>query len=272
MGSVEVPGSLESQPSVKNPAHTAVSNTEISSRLQKDIKVLQLSKEIEKSIYAVLRHSEYPQWMSVSGTLERNPVWRTIAHRTRRKMIKDNNLAGDSAPRVMHLDLFLVRCNDAQKKGHIYTYFSSAWKTNLFHFRQKIKRETTKHRLELNAHHLATHWSIPDEAVLVTPLPGEYAISVKPHATYHDLKIYVFEFCTVEVSRLPNSIALEHVNNNQAGSDQGAWFTLRTLIQNQKAWSLNGDVLLANTNDSLSTLIPYQNCYQVQFSRRGSRS
>ncbi len=216
-----------------------------SNRLQQDIERLHISNEIRQSIYTVLTHPKYPQWMAISGNLVQNPVWETISSRTRQQMIKNYRINGPGAPQIMHLDMMLMRCNDDQGHGRIYTYFSPDWGTNLITFRRWLPEDNPDHRQEENAAELAKYLHVPAASILVTPVNGKYAVSVKPHARHRDLIIYIYEFCSVVFTENPSSFACGQPKTHARNGNEDPWFYLQTLRNDNKSYSVNGDVIRA---------------------------
>lgn len=167
----------------------------LSERLQRGIETLQISNEIRRNLSEVLDHPYFPDMMSISGDLVNNPIWQNEAlYETRLEMIDKYRLDGPSAPQIVHLDLMLLCCTDAQRIGLIYTYYSSDDWGYLIPNRKRSPKENLNHRQEINAAELAKYLPVHAEHVYVKPLADAYAISAKKHAEHQDLTIYIYEF------------------------------------------------------------------------------
>jgi hypothetical protein len=206
--------------------------------ISQEIVALNVSGDVKASIKKVLLYPDYPRWMSVGGKLVRNPVWQSIQTTKQKKILSYHQLNGSSPPRIMHLDILLIRKPDSTGRGHLQTYYSPDWGTNLLPFRQWLSEDRALRRNSLNADHLSHYWQVPPSSIEVSPLKGKYAISVKPHAKHQELIIYVFEFCSVIFHESPQLQA-----STKAASSQ--WTDLPTLRRDEIAWAVNGDVIRA---------------------------
>ncbi|UFZ06245.1 CHAT domain-containing protein [Bradyrhizobium ontarionense] len=205
------------------------------------MRALQVRSRIRDSMRAVASHPEYPLWMSVSDTLVKNPIWESMP---KGNISPDYHPAGPTLPKIMHLDMLLIRRNDERGHGQLYTYFSPDWGADLLTFRQRFSDEEKTRRHQLSAEQIARHWQFAADLIEVKPLKDKYAISVKPHPKYRDLIFYVFEFCSVTINPAANT----HVNWSEfldGPNLSGRWVSLSYLRSNEKSWSVNGDVIRA---------------------------
>lgn len=232
--------SSQSTPSKDQERKTVLTeeSSEMPTRILERIKDVHISKKITESIQAVLSHPQYPQWMSVSGKLMRNPIWASISDDRRETLIKAHRLTGPSPPNIMHLDMHLIRRKGTEGRGELYTYYSRDWDTNLIRFRQWLPEDDPNQRSELNTKKMAKHCDGNVKLVSVTPLQDKFAVSVKPHPRYEDLIIYVFEFCSVEFSSAPDFIRYPEPNAN-------LWSSLDAMRSDQSSWKVNADVIRA---------------------------
>jgi hypothetical protein len=208
-------------------------------RLWQDIGRLHISPEIQDSIHSVVSHPEYPQWMSISGHLVKNPVWQGISAKVRRQASEIYRLDASTVPEVMHLDVFLIRSNDHKGIGQLYTYPSQDWKTRLIPFHHRLPEENPTRRDQLNRAHLAQYLPFSSDSLEVHSLPDKYAVSAKLHAKYGDLIIYIFEFCSVSFRTPP-----PHFSRAKEGNEADQpWYYLDTLRNDKASWSVNGDVI-----------------------------
>jgi hypothetical protein len=215
----------------------------VSKLLEQNLAALKVSTKVRKSLRAVISHPAYPLRMSISGTLVNNPVWQTVPTAFRRKIVNQYLLGGPSPPQIMRLDIFLIRSTDSHGRGNLFTYYSPDWGAYLFPFRQWLRDDDIQSRHQLNAIHLSHHWNVPAKYIEVHELHDKYAVSAKLHAKHRDLIIYVFEFCSVKFKKLPEPECLQ--GNLPQPHNANAWFDLRELRGDAKAWTVNGDLIRA---------------------------
>lgn len=211
---------------------------QFSKALLGSISKLHITKQIRQSILQVLSHPDYPRWMSVGGKLMLNPIWASVSDEHKEAMRMSHELNGPSPPTVMHLDMMLIRRNNKRGRGELLTYFSPDWNTHLIRFRQWLPEDDPKLRLVMNEKKMVKHCDGVTGSVSVKRLPGKFAVSVKPHAKYGDLIIYVFEFCSVVFKSEPSFIS-------DPEASKGMWFELDSLKADFSSWSVNADVLRA---------------------------
>jgi 3',5'-cyclic AMP phosphodiesterase CpdA len=249
IASVPQAASLDFPEGLKRPrAPKAVSEKQpvFKGTFARNVRSLKVSAPILESVRAVTMHKKYPFWMSIAGTLGRNPVWQGIPRAKARKMGNEYITDGSTPPKIMHLDVLLLRRNDSKGRGQLHTYFSNDWGTYLLHFRQRIPGENDSQRSELSARKVARQWSIDAGLVEVRPLDGKYAVSVKPHPRYLDLIVYIFEFCSVEIKERPgSSLGLAGHGDPDDHQQSSRWLSLSDLRNDPVSRSVNGDVIRA---------------------------
>lgn len=212
---------------------------QFSPALLDSISKLHITEHIRESILQVLSHPDYPRWMSVGGKLMRNPIWAPISNKHMEAMKMSHELNGPSPPTIMHLDMMLIRRNNKKSgRGELLTYFSSAWNTHLIRFRQWLPEDDPKQRFVMNNKKMAKHCDGVTGSVSVKRLPEKFAVSVKPHAEYGDLIIYIFEFCSVVFKSEPSFIS-------DPEASEGLWFDLDNLRTDSSSWAVNADAISA---------------------------
>jgi hypothetical protein len=199
------------------------------------------TSDVKNSIDAVLHHHHYPRVMSRTGELVSNPVWAGISTRTIRDFTQNNPLDGPGAPTVRDCDLFLIRCNDGQGHGMLYTYLNPDWRIYMFPFRERTLHEEANRRVTYDADHLARLLRLLPETVEITLLP-EYVVSVKPKGRNDDLVLYIFHFCAVKLS-LDANLSPDSLIRNFRNVRKSRWFYLQQLDRSKTAMKANGDVI-----------------------------
>jgi hypothetical protein len=224
--------------------------------LRTKIEGLDTSSEIKETIYDVLTDQEYPKRMSLCRTLVNNPIWNPILPERRKRLVSRHPLGSPAAPRIMHLDVFLIHATDIKQHGVLYTYHSRDWGTYLVPFRLRKSVDDPSARQHLNAAHLAMFLkNILSDQIEVTPLPSTYTVSVKPHAHTQDLIIYLFEYCSVKLSIPPKSASRVFVGRSHPNDDHPPrWFRVAELRRSKKAMEVNADVI-SSINDLFSVTL-----------------
>jgi hypothetical protein len=230
------PGNLERR--------SGVPEIEISPRLRKQIAAFRFPTTIKNDIYEVLANSGYPEFMSIAGRLTMNPTWEHRSADEKRRLLSTFRLTDSTAPGLMSLDLFLIRANDDQGHGKLYTYYSKRWDCYLFPFRKRDPGETLGQRASLNVKTLTPFVSAPPTRVSISPIRSKVAISVKHDEDKHDLKLYVFQLCSV-VFDLPSeqlASAFREVSH-RGDRTPPRWWYMQELLLDPRVMSVNGDVL-----------------------------
>lgn len=217
----------------------------LAASLQRAINQLDVSTTVQQSIHDVLSHPHYPQWMAVSDRLVKNPIWKNISVRNRKQLVADYPISEAAAPRVMHMDLFLVRGSDESGHGKLYTYSSREWGTYLFPFRLRLPQDERGQRCRLDARILGQHVFTEPTTIRVTPVPRKYVVSLKPDVATHDLKLYIFEFCAVSFTGTLDALQRSFAKSPRGNSEPGRWLYFREMRGDPRGSEVNGDVLLA---------------------------
>ena len=133
--------------------------SDISPTFLEHLRLLPLEGKIYEDVVKILGHPSFPRAMSLSGEIVFNPVWPSELDDSHRYLIAIFSPAGPTPPRVMLLDIFLIKAADQTGRPCVLTYFSgkprSGWQTFLFPFRKREPGETERARLDLNATDLA---------------------------------------------------------------------------------------------------------------------
>lgn len=216
----------------------------LAKNLTDNISRLKCPSEVRESVINVLSQPDFPRWMSVSNTLVQNPVWGKVPPLELQKIVKKYKLDSPTAPKIMHLDMLLIRRNDIDGRGQLFTYFSEDWKAPLIPFRQWGVQDNAEERHVLNARIVARRWGVPENCIRVNPEPGMFAVSAKLHAKHQDLIVYIFEFCSV-VFKTESDFLIKTKNAKVSTSGSGPWFSLRSLRNSEAVQLVNADVVRA---------------------------
>ena len=110
-------------------------------------------------------------------------------------------------PRMMHLDVFLLKARDASGRPLLLNYFSgkpiTGWQAFMLLFRDRTPGEAESLRQRLNAVDIGDYLSIPTDDITVKSLGNHFVVSVKPDPGYKELVVYIFEFCAVTFRTAP---------------------------------------------------------------------
>jgi len=219
---------------------------EPSRRLMDRIRTVTLDVGMYEDIRTILRHASFPRMMSLSGELVFNPVWTDTLRETEERLVATFPPDGATPPRVMPLDIFLIKGEDSDGRPCLLTYFSgkpgSGWQAFLFPFRQREPNETQEARLHLNAVDLAAFLGI--RSVSVEAFPEKYVVSVKPDFGYHDLVLYLFTFCSIKLASPPKWLS---TRNSYQGLEYTTrrfqWFHPEELEQDSSTMRVNADLI-----------------------------
>jgi hypothetical protein len=191
---------------------------------------------------------EYPTVMTLSTEPVINPIWRKIPKAKRARLSRSFSPFGDLPPRIMHLDIFLIRADDVQGRPRLFNYFSgkphSGWQAFLLPFRHKRARESEAERHSASATDIASFLGIDSRTVHVNTLGEQFVVSIKPDPGYSELVAYIFEFCSVRfddppgwMSKVDCEIQLEQ------SVRRFRWFHPEEMEQDQRAMLVDGDVI-----------------------------
>jgi hypothetical protein len=188
--------------------------------------------------------------MSLSGEVTFNPIWPTDLDDSHHRLIATFSPRGPTPPRVMPLDIFLIKASDKAGRPCVLTYFSgkpfSGWQTFLFPFRQRRPGETEQTRLDLNATDLALFLGMSHDAISIDHLGERYAASVKPDVGYGDLLLYLFTFCSVHLEGPPDWLSHRDAESRlEYSTRRFRWFHLEDMEQDVDVMRVNGDLVRA---------------------------
>jgi hypothetical protein len=221
-----------------------------SSRLHESLReeIEALPHKIRQGVYNVLDHPQYPKWMSAGRKLSLNPVWINKDEECI-ELVNKYPLDRESTVQIKRIDMFLIKCNDKNEHGYLRTYFSKKWKTYLIPHNPWNEKYPEK-RADLNAKLLAKYWKVEDGSIVVSPLEGKYLVSIKKNLEHKDLLIYIFEFCSVMFTQIPNIKDLAKRNKAELAKwkedkKKRAWLDIDDLRDDEIIMSVNGDVVRA---------------------------
>ena len=172
------------------------------------IKKLVLREDIERAVRHVLTADNYPTVMKLSAEAVINPIWRLISSETRIELSEMFSPFGSLPPRIMHLDIFLLRANDKLGRPKVLTYYSgkpvTGWQAFMLLFRHRRPGEPEALRQSENAKDISEYLGLRLDSVHVSTLGEQFVVSVKPDPGYSELVAYVFEFCRVQLDVAPD--------------------------------------------------------------------
>jgi len=175
--------------------------------LRARIDELGVSSKIKQSIARVLTSEDYPQVMTLSTEAVINPIWRLTPDVDRKRLASTFSPFGVLPPRIMHLDIFLLRSNDKLGRPCLFNFFSgkpvSGWRAFMLPFRHRRPGENEDMRQSENAIDIASFFGIDPSTIEVKSLGHQFVVSVKPDPGYSELVLYIFEFCTVHMKSAP---------------------------------------------------------------------
>lgn len=164
---------------------------DISERTYHRILSLKVRKQIKQDLIRVLSHSDYPLFMSLSGEIVANPIWDLASSEMKSELTIKYHPSLDIAPRIMLLDIFLIRANDSNQNPRLLTYFSnkpkSGWQAYLFPFRHRPIDEEIERRYSVSAEDIGLFLGLTKSSVQVASLGTQYAISIKPDPGYSEM-------------------------------------------------------------------------------------
>jgi len=232
----------------------------ISKNLYHRILSLQVKKQIKEELIRVLSHEDYPLLMSLSGEIVANPIWDKVAEETKTKLVTEYHPSSDTSPRIMMLDIFLIRANDNKQHPRLLTYFSnkpkSGWQAYLFPFRHRPITEDIKHRHSISAEDVGLFLGVSKSSVTVSSLGSQYAISVKPDPGYSEMVTYVFQFCSVQLLSPPawlSTVKCDYVLDKN--TRRFRWFHPEDFEHEARIMQVNSDLVRA-IHYLFSTTIP----------------
>jgi hypothetical protein len=225
-------------------SHLARESTiRLSNKFKSRLGRLRLSPVLRRAVYEVCTHQEFPRMMSLSGQIVNNPVWDYEDLATLNEVREVYAVGGDNPPRIMHVDLLMIKRIDGNR-GELYTYHSSDWGTDLITWAPRLDKDSPDERCTLDAQRLAPYLDVDSQSITVHPLPGEFIISLKPHMRYKDLFLYIFELCAVSIENPPSWLSDPGDTVTPPGKSwKGTWRRLDVLRNDEQASKVNGDVI-----------------------------
>lgn len=214
------------------------------------IDALLLTRPVADAVREVLTAESYPIMMRLSSESVRNPIWEKIPAKDRRRLAAEFSPFGSFPPRIMALDIFLLRANDARGNPYLWHYFSgkpkSGWQAYMLPFREKSPGESEDVRQWENAKDIAG-FLLMDPSDISTKSTGEqFVVSVKPDPGYSELVLYIFKFCTVTMRTAPKWLACETPELTIKESVRRfKWIHPEEMERQNRAVLVDGDVLRA---------------------------
>jgi hypothetical protein len=148
----------------------------------------------------------------------------------------------------MHLDIFLIRADDAEGRPLLFNYFSgkphSGWQAFLLPFRHRGSRETEAERHSASATDIASFLGTNRHNVHVNSLGKQFVVSIKPDPGYSELVAYIFEFCTVRFDDPPEWMSkVECEMQLEQSVRRFRWFHPEEMEQDERAVLVDGDLI-----------------------------
>lgn len=232
----------------------------ISEKTYHRILSLNIRDEIREELIHVLSHDDYPSLMSLYGEIVSNPIWDMVSSETKIKLANKYHPSSDTAPRIMLLDIFLVRANDNNQNPRLLTYFSnkpkSGWQAYLFPFRHRPVDENVENRFSISAEDIGLFLGLPTPSVQVASLGSQYVISVKPDPGYSEIVTYIFEFCSVQLLKPPLWLSKTECNYVlEKNTRSFRWFHPEDLEHESTIMQVNSDLVRA-IHYLFSTTVP----------------
>jgi hypothetical protein len=224
------------------------------------IDALLLARPVADAVRKVLTAESYPMMMTLSAVSVINPIWQKIPADDRQRLAAEFSPFGPFSPRIMDLDIFLLRADDAKGNPFLLNYFSgkpkSGWQAYMLPFRRKSPGETEEVRQAENAKDIASFLLIDPSDVSTKSLGDQFVVSVKPDPGYSELVLYIFKFCVVTMRTTPEWLAHETPELTIMESVRRfKWIHPEELEEQERAILVDGDVL-RGVHDFFTTLIP----------------
>jgi hypothetical protein len=186
--------------------------------------------------------------MTLSSESVINPIWRLIPAEERIRLSTAFSPFGNVPPRIMHLDIFLLKANDNIGRPLLFNYYSgkpsSGWQAFMLPFRHRRPGENERARQRENAKDIANFLGLKVETIHVANLGKEFVVSVKPDPGYSELVVYIFEFCNVVLDAVPEwmlSVDCELTLDNSVRRFR--WLHPEEMEQQERSMLVDGDVI-----------------------------
>jgi hypothetical protein len=151
-------------------------------------------------------------------------------------------------PKMMHLDIFLLKAKDVSGRPLLLNYFSgkpiTGWQAFMLLFRARTPGEDESLRQRLNAEDIGGFLSIPTDDITVKSLGNCFVASVKPDPGYKELVLYIFEFCAVSFKTAPSWLC--HIGPEmtlETSVRRFHWIHPEELESRDRTMLVDGDVL-----------------------------
>lgn len=212
------------------------------------INELLLKPKIKRALKQVLTAESYPTLMTLSLESVLNPIWRFIPPEKGGQLSKTFSPFGEFPPRIMHLDIFLLRANDKMGRPRLLNYFSgkpvTGWQAFMLPFRHRRPGEKEPTRQRENAKDIAEFLGLKTQDVLTEKLGDQFVVSVKPDPGYSELVTYIFEFCKVKFAVAPQWMRnVDCTLNLDTSVRKFRWLHPEEMEQQERSMLVDGDVI-----------------------------
>jgi DNA-binding winged helix-turn-helix (wHTH) protein len=248
-GSLSHPGDQPIEGRTPSDSGVRTANQSLPDSLHARIDQLLLSQPMAEAVRKVLTADNYPMLMTLSNEPVINPIWQHfIPAEDRLRLAESFSPLGPMPPRMMHLDIFLLKARDASGRPLLLNYFSgkpiSGWQAFMLLFRDRTPGETEPLRQKLNAADIGEYLGIPIKDITVKSLGNHFAVSVKPDPGYSELVVYIFEFCAVTFRTAPNWLCrIAPEMKLQTTIRRFHWLHPEEMFSRDRTMLVDGDVL-----------------------------
>jgi hypothetical protein len=148
----------------------------------------------------------------------------------------------------MHLDVFLIKANDALGRPCLLHYFSgkpvSGWQAFMLPFRHRRPGESDTTRQEQNSIDIASFLGMSAKDVNVENLGEQFVVSVKPDPGYSELVVYIFQFCRVSMKTAPSwLLEMDPEMELRTSMRQFSWLHPEEMESQERSMLVNGDLV-----------------------------
>jgi DNA-binding winged helix-turn-helix (wHTH) protein len=254
------PGASNANGSIPQKADLPHETRKLPRALEGHIDALLLGRPVADTVREVLTAESYPMMMALSADRVKNPIWRMISADDRQRLAREFSPFGPFPPRIMDLDIFLLRADDAKGNPYLLNYFSgkpkSGWQAYMLLFRHKSAGESEEVRQMENAKDIANFFLMDPSDFSTKSLGDQFVVSVKPDPGYSELVLYIFKFCVVTMRAAPEWLACETPELTIMGTVRRfKWIHPEELEEQERAVLVDGDVL-RGVHEFFTTLIP----------------
>jgi hypothetical protein len=211
-----------------------------------------MGESILQDIFEIYSNPRYPEVMSISGEMAHNPIYGQMLPGSRVPELFSPQVVLNP-PRIMVMDLYLVKAIGDNLQPYLLQYFSgttnTGWQTWLFPHGMGFQKNIVNifDRVDADARDFEITTGLPDRSSTVAYDPtGRYSVSVKPDFGYRkELVIYVFLYCFVDIQQVGES----DIGTAEFEVPRGKykrkyrWVHMDELLDDVEVWSKNADVL-----------------------------